>query len=338
MGSDIMLQHEYRNYRNQLTKIIRITKYNYHKNLLSAFKNNSSKLWSHLNNLITSPKTNSVTLEPNDLNDFFTSVFRHAPPYNAADPLTVPVHSFIDNSMFLSPVTANEIIATLASLSNSNSPGSDGLSPQIIKANASVIANQLAHVYNLSFSQGIFPKLLKNALITPIFKSGSHADPSNYRPISILTVFSKLLEKLFYSRLIAFVDKHNILHSNQFGFRKHKSTTTAIASVLSNLLSNYSSNKKAVLALLDLKKAFDFINHDLLLMKLKHYGVRGTPLQWAYNPSAIDVYMLSRTGYSQVIFKFLLGVKMQPENRSINLESDLIVTWETRDIQVFNYY
>ena len=289
MGSDVILQREYRNYRNQLTKIIRVAKYNYHKNLLSAFKNNSNKLWSHLNNLIASAKTKSVSLKPNNLNNFFTSVFRHAPPYNAADPLTIPLHSFINHSMFLSPITANEIISTFASLSNSNSPGTDGLSPQIIKANAPLLAHQLAHVYNLSFSQGIFPKLLKNAIIIPIFKGSSYTDPSNYRPISVLTIFSKLLEKLFYSRLIAFVDRHNILHSNQFGFRKHKSTNTAIASVLSNLLYSYTSNKKTVLALLDLKKAFDFINHDLLLMKLKHYGVRGTPLQW------LTSYLANRT-------------------------------------------
>jgi hypothetical protein len=113
-----------------------------------------------------------------------------------------------------------------------------------------------------------------------VYKNGSHSDPSNYRPISILTVFSKLLEKLFYNRLIAFIEKYEVLHSNQFGFRKSKSTSTALACVLSSLLNKSSSNTKTILALLDLKKAFDFINYDLLISKLKHYGIRGTPLLW----------------------------------------------------------
>jgi hypothetical protein len=148
MGSNIVLQREYRNYRNQLTKITRAAKYNYNKNLLFTFKNNSFKLWSHLNSLITFTKTKSVSLEPNDLNDIFTSVFRQAPPYNAADQFTVSEHSFVYHSMFLFPVTANEIIITLDNrwLSYSNSIGTDGLSPQIIETNAPFLAHQLVHV------------------------------------------------------------------------------------------------------------------------------------------------------------------------------------------------
>ena len=137
----------------------------------------------------------------------------------------------------------------------------------------------LTHIYNLSFSQGIFPKLLKNPTVIPIFKNSSITDPSNYRPISILTIFSYVLEKLFHNRLISFIDKHIVLHSNQFGFRKNKSTSTAVAHVR-NLLGKCKANKEVVLTLLDLKKAFDFIDHNLLLIMLKHYGIRGTPLHW----------------------------------------------------------
>ena len=116
--------------------------------------------------------------------------------------------------------------------------------------------------------------------MTPIHKSGSRTDPSNYRPISILTTFSKILEKLFLKRVLSFINKNNILHENQFGFRKGKSTSVAITHLLSYLINNYNANKKIGMALLNLKKAFDIINHDLLLIKLKHYGVRGTPLRW----------------------------------------------------------
>ena len=90
------------------------------------------------------------------------------------------------------------------SLSNSQSIGSDGLHPDIIKSNALLISSQLTYIFNLSFTQGIFPKLLKTAIITPIQKSGSLTDPSNYRPISILTTFTKILEKLFFKACLKF--------------------------------------------------------------------------------------------------------------------------------------
>jgi hypothetical protein len=182
--------------------------------------------------------------------------------------------------MFLTHISSDDIIHAFASLSNSNAIGSDGFLPDIIKQNAVHLSHQVAYIFNQSFLQGVFPKLLKSALVIPVYKNGSHSDPSNYRPISILTVFSKLLEKLFYNRLIAFIEKYEVLHSNQFGFRKSKSTSTALACVLSSLLNKSSSNTKTILALLDLKKAFDFINYDLLISKLKHYGIRGTPLLW----------------------------------------------------------
>jgi hypothetical protein len=141
----------------------------------------------------------------------------------------------------------------------------------------------------LSFAQGVFPDLLKNAIVIPIYKGGSHMDPSNYRPISILTLFSKLLEKLFYNRLLCFINNNNVLHSNQFGFRKNKSTSLAVANVISSIINKVKNDKKVALVLLDLKKAFDFINHDLLINKLKHYGIRGLPQQWLIS------YLLNRS-------------------------------------------
>jgi hypothetical protein len=177
-------------------------------------------------------------------------------------------------------VTYQEVFNCIMNLSNSRSIGADGIAPEIIKANAALLCDKLVHIFNLSFVQGVFPQLLKRAIVVPIYKSGLRTDPSNYRPISVLTVFSKLLEKLFYNRLISFVDVNNLLHHNQFGFRKDKSTSLALANVISSLIHKCNASLKTAFALLDLKKAFDFINHDLLAIKLKHYGVRGIPLQW----------------------------------------------------------
>ena len=214
---------------------------------------------------------------------FFTSVFKQAPQRQPNHYHTLTPETFINDSCFLFPVSTNEVFNTIMSLSNSQSIGSDGLHPDIIKSNTLRISSQLSYIFNLSFTPGIFPKLLKTAIITPIHKSGSRTDPSNYRPISILTTFSKILEKLFLKRVLNFINENNILHENQFGFRQGKSTSVAITHLLSNLINNYNANKKIGMALLDLKKAFDFINHDLLLIKLKHYGLRGIPLRWIYS-------------------------------------------------------
>ncbi len=117
-------QQCYKSYRNQLTKIIRLAKLNHHKQILLHLKNNSIKMWSHLKSLINSnTSNNSVPVDPNVLNDFFTSVFKQAPNYNPDQPHTIPNSEFIPRSFFLTPISSNEIICTLASLSDSSSPG-----------------------------------------------------------------------------------------------------------------------------------------------------------------------------------------------------------------------
>jgi len=294
MRSNDDLKPVYKNYRNHLTKLIKLAKERYYKHVLIKFKHNSSKLWSHLNSIIKNYDKKPIPIDPNTLNDYFASVFNQAPVSKDDSSTTIPSSISILESLFLTPVTYNELIITMNSLSNSKSVGSDGLNPIIIKSNFSFIANQLLYIFNLSFSKGIFPKLLKNAIVIPVFKSGSNTEPSNYRPISILSIFSKLLEKLFYNRLLAFINAKGILHSNQFGFRAHHSTNFAIAHVLSSLISKINANGSTVLILLDLKKAFDLIKHKLLLNKLSVYGVRGLPLLW------LNSYLTNRTQITKV--------------------------------------
>lgn len=277
------LLDEYKRYKNRLCKIIRAAKYNYHKNVLSNLRNNSAKLWAHLNSIIKPSTACNIPLSPDALNDYFTSVFLQAPSPVANQKLTLPNDAFVRDSMVLSPITLDELQHAVSSLSNSSSIGADGMNPIAVKNNFDLLSNQLLYIYNLSFEQGIFPDLLKAAVVTPIFKSGSHNEPNSYRPISILTMFSKLLEKLFYKRLISFVDRHSLLNNFQFGFRENKSTSLAHAHVISSLLDKYKKGTKTVFALLDLRKAFDLINHEILLHKLSSLGIRGPSFKWISN-------------------------------------------------------
>ena len=152
------LRQEYNQYRNKLTMVIRNAKLNYHKNQLNNLKNNPRNLWSHINLLTETKNNTNIAVTPDDMNDFFTSIFKQAPIYNNKHPLSPTNDSYIRTNLFLFPVTNNEFISTFSSLSNLRSVGNDGLRPDIIKSIASLISPHLTYILNLSFSQGIFAK------------------------------------------------------------------------------------------------------------------------------------------------------------------------------------
>ena len=145
-------------------------------------------------------------------------------------------------------MTNNEIIIFFNELSNSSALSYDGMNPIVIKKNAVLLAIQLCYIFNLSLEKGLYPSRLENAIVAPIFKSDFRNDPENYRPISILSIFAKLLEKLFFKRPSSFADKNHLLHLNQFDFRSNKSTNLAIANVVSSLI-NRNNVKKSILPL-----------------------------------------------------------------------------------------
>ena len=140
------------------------------------------------------------------------------------------------------------------------------------------IANPLSKIFNKSLSHGIFPDLLEIARIIPIFKRGDSSDPKNYRPISLLPSFSKILEQIIYNRLISFFNKHDILHSSQHGFCTNHSTNSALAEVLDCVTLALNKKFLSLALFIDVSKAFDSLDHQLLFAKSNIYGVRGTAL------------------------------------------------------------
>ena len=133
---------------------------------------------------------------------------------------------------------------------------------------------------NKSLSEGLFPNTMKLADVYPLFNSKDKSDTNNYRPISLLLTLSKLLEKVVYEKVYQFLTDTNQIYSSQYGFRSGHSYENAIGELLSAVLKGYQSNKYTVSLFLDLSKAFDTLQHSILLEKLQYYGIRGTALDW----------------------------------------------------------
>ena len=148
---------------------------------------------------------------------------------------------------------------------------------QILKISNQIICKPLTYLINLSFSNGIFPDLLKTSNVIPVFKRGENQDYNNYRPISLI---SNLRKKIVHPRLYSYPEKNSLLFEQQYGFRNKLSTNHALIDITSKIQTACDKGIFACGVYVDFKKAFDTVNHEFLLNKLNHYGIRGTELQW----------------------------------------------------------
>ncbi len=183
-------------------------------------------------------------------------------------------------SFFLTPTTPNEVDSMINELNASKALGPHGIPISLLKLAKPVIASELSEIYNFSFTSGIFPEELKLSRVIPLYKSESIHLLSNYRPISLLSPFSKILEKLMDKCLLSYLNKKDILYKYQFGFWKNHSTTLALIEIIDSILNAMDKGLYTCGIFIDFSKAFDTINHTILLSKLDHYGIRGVALHW----------------------------------------------------------
>ena len=182
-------------------------------------------------------------------------------------------------TFFLSPTTPEEVLNELKTFNLNKTSGPNSIPVKILKDMKSEISVPLSTLTNLSFNTGIFPSSLKLALVMPIIKKGDQQDCNNYRPISVLSNISKLIEKLLYNRLYKFLNQNKCLYNNQFGFRNHQSTNHALVSITEKIRNALDDGKYACGVFLDFQKEFDTVNHKILLSKLENCGIKGTLLK-----------------------------------------------------------
>lgn len=183
-------------------------------------------------------------------------------------------------SFAIYPTSAEEVLALSTTLKTTQSTGPDDLNPSVMKPLLSIIAKPLAEIINCSLTTGIVPGPMKIAKVTPIYKQGNSEEVTNYRPISILPYFSKLLEKVMYVRLYNYIVTRGILYESQHGFQHGHSTLMSLLSVHDTIAAAIDRKEYAIGIFLDVAKAFDSVNHDILLLKLENLGIRGVTLAW----------------------------------------------------------
>ena len=183
-------------------------------------------------------------------------------------------------SMFLHPTTTNEILALIKKLPNKRSSGYDNISNLLLKSLSTQISVPLEIIFNKSIEEGTFPTNMKKADIVPLYKSKDKQECSKYRPISLLITLSKLLEKIMYKRVYQFLEKTGQIFPSQYGFRTSHSCENAVSELLSTIIKGKEQGLYTVSLFLDLSKAFDFLEHEMMLRKLESYGIRGNVLQW----------------------------------------------------------
>lgn len=232
---------------------------------------------SSLLNLSTDPKVSI-----NKVNNYFANVGKSLAS-NILHPKTLPAKTQIfkssnyvnPNSMVMVNIENTEIERIILGLKDKCAIGSDGISTEVVKSARHVLIPCLRHIFNLSLDSGIFPSAFKKAIVHPIFKNGDRHSVSNYRPISVLSVFSKIFEKILNEKLVDFLNSNDFFSNNQFGFRKSKSTEHAVLELSEQIIKNFDKRLKTVGVFLDLSKAFDTVSIPILLSKLLAIGIRG---------------------------------------------------------------
>ena len=282
--------------RNKVNRMVKKAKDSYYLNAFNRMRGNARKIWELIHDLSDSKKNrqpvSKLTVEnityadqldiANKFNEFFTNIATdldsQLPQTNLSQTSTVNITSQ-NNSFFLFPISVYECsnMIRLMKITKSNI---STMPANFFSSFHDIFAYPVAKLINASLQSGVFPNSLKVARVAPVFKRGARDDPSNYRPISCLPYLSKIFERYMINSLNSFLHKNNIISKYQFGFQKNISTIDALICLIESIYNSLNGKKHHLNIFIDLRKAFDTMNHQILLQKLYNYGIRGLPLEW----------------------------------------------------------
>ena len=298
-------------------KIIRVAKVKYYENKFREISNDIKKTWEITREALGTKRvrrmfpskfnySNKVFDGFKDIADGFNTFFS-----SVAEELALKVpqtaKNFIDflgervtNNFVFATVTPQSLFDIINKMKPKRSAGPDNISTKLLKEILPIIISPLCHIFNLSLQTGYVPPRFKLAKVIPIFKTGDRDTFNNYRPISLLSSFSKVLEKVVAKQMYAFLYSNNVLYKHQYGFRRGHSTSHVLMHFLLKIHDALHKNvpEYTLGIFLDLKKAFDTVNHRILLQKLEHYGFRGVSNYWFDNYLSERFQYVSIEGYN----------------------------------------
>lgn len=280
--------------RNKVNKLKNKIKGKYYQNTLRDLRQKLRELWKKIKEIIpnsTSNKVDSVTLDDgsvindnksiaNQFNNFFTYIGSKLGSKFSTCTSDINISPPNGNTFNFQSISLKKVEEVVHSLDNNKATGLDGIGVKFLKEGSPVLCEKLRFLFNFSVEIGCVPKLWKQKRVSPIFKSGDKDTIGNYRPISIASTCMKIFEKVVYKQMIDFITENNILQPNQSGFRSSFSTSSAALDVSEHIIDCLRHHKHACAVLIDLAKAFDTIDHKILLKKLYCYGFRDTSFDW----------------------------------------------------------
>ena len=298
VDNDALREH-YLAYKQTLKRTLVTAKRGFHQEKCLEFQQNTKKLWQLINKVSgrTNDKSSSIDCLSvngikeysgeqiaNTLAKYFANVGKTFA--NKIPKPTRSISSYLEflqrnsESLFFTPSTRNEIQKLITELPPKCSSGPDNVSNVLLKELAPILSEPLSIIVNQSMQTGIFPDIMKMAEVVPLYKGKSRENETNYRPISLLTTMSKVMEKVVYQRVYQFLTNTGQICETQYGFRSNHSCEHAIAQEIGNILKNLEGNKSTIAVMLDLSKAFDTIEHSIMIQKLELFGIRGVCLEW----------------------------------------------------------
>ena len=311
----LLLHNRYKTVRNQIVSLCRQSKRDYYHNYFMVNSKNLKNTWEGIKSIINldkNDKSNPTSLLINDelnnnpsnianeFNNYFSKIAEklQSTIHTQGQDFNNYLHNKSEYNFFIKPTNKYEIIDTINININNKSSGPNSIPNIILQSIKLFIAEPLADIINLSFSTGTYIDKLKLSKIIPIYKEkGDKLSSINYRPISLLSNVNKIFEKLMYKRLYSFLEEQKSIYDYQFGFRQYHSTTHALIDLTEDVRKAIDNNKFSCGVFIDLQKAFDTVDHNILLKKLEYYGIRGIANDWFYSYLKNRKQYVSISGY-----------------------------------------